>query len=155
MKRLLVAVLAASLMLAGCDGPEDKFVGQYEGTVDMPQDLVELLKSLAIQNGDDPDEVEAGLTGGKLAMELRDDGTCTMIKTADDKTELTACTWTLNREGTQITVHVAMDEVAAGALDVPSGPGRDRVLDVSEDGKTLTLNETVLRRTVKTTFTRK
>ena len=155
MKRLLVAVIAASLLLAACDKPEDKFVGQYDGTIDIPQELIEVMKSMVSQMGGDPDEVEAGMTGGKIAMELRGDGTCTMTKTADDNTELTDGTWTLNDEGTQITVHIAMDEEAAAEMGLPSGSGRDRVLDVSEDGKTLTFEETQLGRTVKTTFTRK
>ena len=155
MKQLLIAVIAASLLLAACDRPEDKFVGQYDGEIDMPQELIEAVKLFAVQNGDDPDEVEAGMTGGTIAMELRGNGTCTMTKTADDKTELTHGTWTLNDDGTKITIHIVMDEDTAALMDLPNVPSRDRVLDVSEDGKTLTLEESQLGRTVITTFTRK
>ena len=155
MKRLLVVVIAASLLVAACDKSRDKFVGQYDGEIDVSPETIELMRSLALQNGMDPDEVEAAMTGGKIALELRDDGTCTMTRTEDDKTGLTNGTWTLNDEGTQITVHVVMDEETAAERGFESAPSRDKVLDVSEDGKTLTLEETVLRRKVKTTFTRK
>ena len=109
MKRLFVAVIAASLLLAACDRSRDNFVGHYDGMIDVPQELIEVMRSLALQNDVDPDEVEAAMTGVKIAMELRGDGTCTMTETADAKTRLTDGTWTLNDEGAQITVRVFMD----------------------------------------------
>ncbi len=155
MKRACTLLVVATLLLAACDRPEDKFVGQYDGEIDMPQELIEAIKLFALQSGDDPDEVEAGLTGTKIAMELRRDGTCTMTESADDEAELTDGTWFLNDEGTQITVRIPMDEEEAAARGLPRGAATDRVLDVSEDDKTLTFEQTQLGRTVTTTFTRK
>ena len=155
MKRLFVAVIAASLLLVACGKPEDKFVGKYDGEIDVPEGMIELLKSYALQTGGNPDEVEAGLTEGKIAMELRGDGTCIMSTTTAGKTELTGCTWTLNDDGTQISVFIEMDEAVAEELDLPSGSGRLRELSVSEDGKTLTYEEHMLGKTLITTFTRK
>ncbi len=155
MKRLWVAVIAASLVLAACDKPEDKFVGEYDGTIEVPPGLIEAMKLFAIQRGSNPDDVEAAMTSGTLAMELRGNGSCTMTTTFDEDSALTDGTWTLNDEGTQITVRIPIDDETAEARDLPSGSGRLRVLDVSEDGKTLTYEEERLNRTVVTTFTRK
>ena len=155
MKRLLVAVVAASLLLAACEKPEDKFVGKYDGAIDMPPDLIEAIMLFAMQGGDDPTEVEDAIINGTIALELHENGKCTMTNSLGDNSRSTTGTWTLNNEGTQITIHVERDEQTAAETGLPGGFGRDRVLDISNDGKTLTFEDTVLRRTVKTTFTRK
>ena len=155
MKRLLAAVVAASLLLAGCEKPGDKFVGEYDGVIDTPPDLIEAMRLFAVQNGDDPDEVEAAIVNGEIALELRGNGTCTMTNTLGDDFRRTPGTWTLNDEGTQITVHVEMDEDTAEEAGLPGGFGRFRVLDIGADGRTLTFEDTILRRKVVTTFTRK
>ena len=154
-KRFFVLLFAVPLLLVACSKPEDKFVGEYDGTIELPDGLIEARKLFALQSGDDPDEVEAILTSGAIGMELRENGLCTMTTTYDEDSALTHGTWTLNDEGTQITVRIPIDDETAEARGLPSGSGRLRVLDVSEDGKTLTYEEERLNRTVVTTFTRK
>lgn len=138
MKRICTLLVAATLLLAACGKPEDKFVGHYDGTMEMPQEMIDLMKSMAPQFGEDPSEMEAKLSNLQIGMELRGDGTCSMTNESDGKTDLTEGTWTLNEEGTQITVQLTEAKKKASALGMPTA-GEDLVLDVSEDGKTLSI----------------
>ena len=53
----LIALLAVAA-LVGCGKPEDKFVGKYDGKLDMPQETLDQFKAAAIAAGATPAQVD-------------------------------------------------------------------------------------------------
>ena len=155
MKRTCTLLVIASLLLAACTKPEDKFVGHYDGKTAIPQETIDAMRAMASSMGADPDEVEARLTNSQISMALRDDGTCTLIGESDGRSESMEGKWTLNKEGTQVTIQFTGLEEKAADMGLPTGPNQDMVLNVSEDGKTLSLEDAQIGLTFGMTFTRK
>ncbi len=112
-----------------------------------------MLVGFAKAEGADTEEMEAALTEGHFGLELRADGTCAMTSESKGKTESADGTWTLNDDGTQVTLKIADVSEATSSVGL-SDKGDDMVLDVSKDGMTLSLEETQMGMTFGISFTR-
>ncbi|MCH8991969.1 MAG: hypothetical protein IIA44_09515, partial [Acidobacteria bacterium] len=152
MKRAATALILATLVIASCSKPEDKFVGHYDGELNIPQQMIDAMKAMASSFGGNPEEVEARIVDGKIGPELRGDGTCTMSGSSGGEGDSMDGTWTLNEEATQITLQLAEAEEKASEIGLPSA-GENLVLDVSEDGKTLSFGGRQMGMAVGTAFT--
>ena len=116
--RLCIAVLAASLLLASCntpvakaiETPEEKLAGNYVGSLEIPQEMIDMILSCAKAAGTSAEEMaemEAEIKGNNFSLDLRADGTCTMTTESKGEPHSTDGTWTLNEEGTAVTLQIA------------------------------------------------
>ena len=82
--RSLLAVTLLATLLAGCGKPEDKFVGKWAGKVDLPQQMIDMMKALAPE--DQKDKVEQDLKNVKVDLDLKKGGAYTVTTVSNGTT---------------------------------------------------------------------
>lgn len=155
MKQLLIAIVACGVLLAACGGPEGKFIGKYDGEIEIPQQMIDLMKSFAEMGGEDADAVIADMQNAKISMELKKDGVCTMTAVAGGETHTNDATWSLNEEGNEITIKIADGEDSIASSNMMPDSNTDLVFAVSNGGKVLTFEQEQMGMKFKMTFTRR
>lgn len=157
MRRLCIALIAASLLVAGCGKPEDKFVGAYTGSVELSQETLDQMKAMAAQIGQNPDEWVKDPQSLSMTLELQDEGVFSITSSSTQSQSTTNGKWTLSEDGKSITlsdIELTGDEeeqVARLGLDSSS---LERTFTVSEDGRSLSHTDTQMGMTGTVTFTR-
>jgi len=156
MKKLCIALVAVSLLVAGCGKPEDKFIGSYKGSIEFDESSMEQLRTMAKSMGQDPSKLEEELNSLQPSLELKADGVCTIsVKTSNGSSSVNA-KWTLAEDGSTVTLHdpeMSQEDkdqaVTMGVKDL-----ENQVFTVSEDGKTLSYTNSAMGMTAVTKFTR-
>ena len=140
MKGLLICVVAASLLIASCDAPgakaeltpEEKLAGNYVGSLDIPQEMIDMALSFAKAGGADPktlEEMEAEIKNADFRLDLRADGTCTMTTVSEGESDAADG----GRPG-----HCGVLRVSGGALwEVHHGGGAHRGRGAAALGRSL------------------
>ena len=157
-----LAIIAALLLLVGCGKPEDKFVGTWDGKIEIPPEAVaamnKMMEDMAKATGQkvtdaDRQEMEKALTGAKNVkptLDLKEDGTCILTSEADGKTGTTSGKWVLSEDKKSITVTI---QPQMGAAAVPTN--QDLVFVVGEDGKTMSYEDEQMGVKSKLSFTKR
>ncbi|HXH59878.1 MAG TPA: hypothetical protein VNI20_00820 [Fimbriimonadaceae bacterium] len=161
MNKICVALVLCSALLAGCAKPEAKFVGKWDGKATFPQKVIDLLKAMV--PADQQDKIEEDLTSGSISLELKKDMTYALVTSSKDRTDTTNGTWTLDKDGKNITLSAPKvtdadrkEGKAMGATDDMIDAGnKPLVCSIGEGGKTMTYSETQAGFTVSVTFTKK
>ena len=122
---------------------EASLVGNYEGDLVISQESLDSIKEMAADFGQDADQIIAELESVKTSMELRKDGVCIMTSDSVRGTTTQNLTWSLNDEGTEITL-----------TDINDATMPQLVLLVSRDGRELTFMDTGTGLNIKMTYTR-
>lgn len=138
MKQLFAAIVACGAFLVACGGPEAKLIGTYDGGMEMPQAMIDAMNAGAAASGVDPDEFVADVLNAKMTLELKKDGVCIISSDLGGKTNSQNVTWSLNDEGTEITLKLANADGSTANANMMSGVNTDLVFVVSDDGKVLT-----------------
>lgn len=128
---------------------EDRYVGVYDGEMEFPQEMLDMIRSFAEAAGEDPDDAIAKMLSPKMTMELKKDGVCTLVDSTGGASDSIDGTWSLSEDGTQITIVI---EDAASAN--PMQGDEDMVFVISDDGKVLTFKQEEMGMKFKMTFTR-
>ncbi len=157
MKRLCTVIIAASLLIVGCGGPEAKYVGKYTGRIEMSEQMLNMMKAFAAMGGEEAlASFEEEMKNSTFELELNSDSTYTTT----DKGKTESGTWRLDEESGRIYLSVpeetkeAMDAAnsnnpMAGMTGVGAGGmgGIGKMADIteigfsiSEDGKVLSMS---------------
>ena len=128
---------------------EDRYVGVYDGQMEFPQEMLDMIRSIAEGAGDDPDDAIAEMLSPKITMELKKDGVCTLVDLTGGASDSIDGTWSLSEDGTEITI-VIEDAASANAMQ----GDEDMVFVISDDGKVLTFKQEEMGVKFKMTFTR-
>lgn len=129
---------------------EDRYVGVYDGQMEFPQEMLDMIRSIAERAGDDPDNAIAEMMSPKMTMELKKDGVCTLVDSTGGVSDSIDGTWSLSEDGTEITI-VIEDAASANAMQ----GDEDMVFVISDDGKVLTFKQEEMGVEFKMTFTRR
>ena len=141
MKRLCIALIAASLLIAGCGGPEDKFVGKWDGEFIIPEELLEMAKANAPENEKDQfDDLS-------YSLELKGDGTYDMARNSTG--ERSTGTWTLSEDGKTISMTWPKGENDNSYSMISDSSGDNMAFDISEDGKSISFDNEQMRMGMK------
>lgn len=151
-KNLFIVTVACGALLVACGGPEAKFIGTYDGGMEMPQAMIDAMNAGAAASGVDPDEFVADVLNANMTMELKKDGVCIITSDLGGETNTQNVTWSLNDEGTEITLKLADSEGSTANANMMSGVNTDLVFVVSDDGKVLTSEDDQFG--MKMTYTR-
>lgn len=130
---LIALALVAALM--GCGKPEDKFVGKYDGKLEIPQESIDQIKAFAGAAGATPAQIEQQIKSATFGMELMKEGKCRVWSASNGQESSNEATWTLNEQGNAITIK--FKDPVAGTGVVPP----DMALTASEDKKSLTFHQ--------------
>jgi pyruvate kinase len=124
-------ILASSLLLVGCGGPEKKILGTFTGTPSVTEDAKANMRSALISGGmaeEQVNEMIKSMTDTKLSLKIEKDGTA--VQTAAGSEMVTKAKWKLSEDGTTVTI-------------TPDGNDKQEItFAVSEDFNTLTASET-------------
>ncbi len=166
--RLLLPAIVAALLLIGCSKPEDQFVGKYTGSVEIPEEVVNLAKQFS------PDQaatIDDAINNPNLFLELKKDGIYTITSNGTS----TDGTWSLSEDQKSVTLVLseeaqqnAKDQVetmkAEGDVDDSASSMLNSQLDslvsdkmnytISEDKTKLTLARQIAMFEIKIHFTR-
>jgi hypothetical protein len=158
-----LAILAAAILLtAGCGKPENKFVGTWDGTMELPPEAVEMMKglaeSIAKSSGKSLTEADrkameegmASMKDMKLILDLKDDGTCTMTSNHPGQGEATNGTWQLSEDQKSITIN--MQQGSGAAVGQVS---RAIAMVLSADGKSMSFEDNQMGMKTKLTFNKR
>ena len=161
MKKLLPIALVAAALIAGCGKPEDKFVGKWNGKVELPQAAIDMIKAFTPEA--ERGKVEQDIKDTKIELDLKKDRTYTITTTASGKTDSQNGTWTLDKEGKTVTLSAPKlsedaksKAKAAGATDamIQEGEGKSMAYTVSTDKRTLTHTEEQMGMSITMTFSK-
>lgn len=141
-KRLLLPASLVFLLIAGCSKPEDKFVGKWDGKIEMPQEALDMIKGMAStmlpadQKGK-IEEFEKFVKDGRLELDLQAEGKARLTSINPDGEDMAQeATWKLAEDGKTLSVTVARSAATPGAMGSVS---RDLNLSVSEDNRKLSI----------------
>jgi hypothetical protein len=158
----LAAIALVAIALAGCSKPEDKFVGKWDGKVDVPQEAIDMIKAFS---PNEAPKIETEIKGTKVELDLAKDGKYTVTTTPlSGKPSSVSGTWTLSEDGKTLTMSgpqlsedAKAKAKAAGATDaqIKQGEGQSTAYTVGEDAKTLTADLQQLGMTIKVAFTKR
>ncbi|KKL45506.1 hypothetical protein LCGC14_2355010, partial [marine sediment metagenome] len=155
MQRTYAVLLLALLLITGCGKPEDKFVGKYDGTLEMDQELIELMQAAA--SPDLPTNIAESLKSATLELELKGDGTYAMISNSINGPSVQTGTWTLNLDGEVLTLSSPVkDQRIKDMVGRMGGDSSDPIpFQISEDGRTLTFRGMQNGMSLGMTYTKK
>lgn len=143
----LIALLVVAALM-GCGKPEDKFVGKYDGKLEIPQESLDQIKAFATAAGATPAQVEQQIKEATFGMELMKEGKCRVWSASKGQESSNEATWTLNEQGNAITIK--FKDPVAGTGVVPPDMG----LTASEDKKTLTFHRNEMGMQVTVVYTK-
>lgn len=162
MKRVTILAIVAAALLVGCGKPQDKYVGMWEGTMEIPPEFAELMRSMAegmakstgqSMTAAEKKEMEDGIAAlkdMKLTLDLKKDGTCTMGSNAPGQNGTTAGTWLLSEDKKSITLTMQQgDGATIGQMN------RAIVFVIGADGKSMTFEDNQMGMKTKLSFTKK
>jgi hypothetical protein len=157
-----LAIIAVALLLVACGKPQDKFVGIWDGKVEIPPETVEAMNKMmedmakaAGQKITDTDrkQMEQGLTelkNAKPTLELKEDGTCVLTSEGASPSDAANGTWVLSEDKKSITIKVESGK----STEVPPNK-QDLVFIIDADGKTMTFEDDQMGMKTKLTFTKR
>jgi hypothetical protein len=157
-----LAIIAVALLLVGCGKPEDKFVGMWDGKVEIPPEAVaamnKMMDDMAKATGQkvtdaDRKEMEKALNGAKdvkPTLDLKEDGTCVLSSEGAGRSETANGKWQLSEDKKSITVTVQSTAASAAAP-----MNQDIVFIIGDDGKTMTFEDNQMGMKTKLTFTKR
>jgi hypothetical protein len=142
----ILAVLA--LALVGCGGPERRFVGTWDGSVDMsPEAIEEVVNKLDPDNPHAATGMRAGLAAVTLTLELKKDRTYSLTTAFPGQApDVVTGKWRTDADGKTVTLDGAamtpervaeMRATGASDKDIAKLEGTVVTLSVSKDKKTL------------------
>ena len=79
MKASSLIALVLAVALIGCGKPEDKFIGKYDGKLDIPQETLDQIKVAAVAAGATAAQVEQQIKSATFGMELMKEGNCRVV----------------------------------------------------------------------------
>lgn len=129
MSRLSAALFVALLLIAGCGKPEDKFVGHYNGKMNISAQA----EAKAAQAGPQGQQILDAFKNATFGLQLNQDKTYSLATTIMGKSDNISGTWTLTNN--QIVLQLTNE--TGDARGTPSK------LNPSDDGKTLTAVNTI------------
>lgn len=161
MKRTAAIALLAAALLTGCGKPEDKFVGNWDGKLDVPQASIDQIEKQMPGAGA---MAKAQIKDRSIALELKRDGTYALAAKTGAQTDNVTGTWTLAEDGKSIHMSAPEPDKATKDRMLKQGMTEEQLkpkesdakdLKVSEDGKTLSVSESNMGISVTLTFTKK
>ena len=155
MQRTHAALLFALLLIAGCDKPEDEFVGKYDGKMEMDLELLELMQSAAPQEF--PTNLEESLKSVTIELELKGDGTYAMVANSINGPSVQTGTWSLSLDGGVLTLSSPVKDQRIKDMVVQMGFDSSEPIPmvVSDNGRTLSYRASQNGMSIKLTYTKK
>lgn len=101
MRYICAALIFASLFATGCGNPETKYVGHYTGSIELDQALLDQIKVIASQNGEDPEATIKMITDLDSSLELKEDGAFVETTIIGANQRNSEGTWTLSSDETK------------------------------------------------------
>jgi len=144
MKRCVASIIVVMALLAGCSKPEDKFVGKWDGKVELPKEFVAMMEGMAkafASTSKDPNakapDLQGELDKAKLELDLQKSGQYVLTTTSTKGTTTESGTWKLSEDGK--TIKLTLPKDAQQKLD--STPGSPNLGNFGKDGMTFNVAE--------------
>lgn len=101
------AALLFLALIAGCSKPEDKFVGKWDGKMDLSQEMMDMAEAakafLTPEQIKQMEDAQKMIADARVVLDLKDDGTYVMTTTGLNESHTVNGKWTLSEDGKTIT----------------------------------------------------